>query len=362
MLAAILAGLFIWPFGYVTNYWGLFFLSIGLGLGCGGILSVNVVYMSEIIGPAARGKVMMGAQVFTIVFTGCILGGIIPHYLIPGQYRAYLFVLAGANLLLLLPLVAWRLPESPRWLEAREQRDQARKIVERMEARVMKRHPVLPEPDLTPYQVRAEEKTSIFAVFSPQYALVTIFLLVVFALGYGGIVYGAAAYGFVFMAANRGFSASSLFLLITWGSVSRRRPLRPQRLLRRPGRAQVHPARRRLLFAGSWYALYNVHNSAAEGVLYVASYIGGTIWLFNMYAFVPPNYPTRMRSLGTGWTDGVGHLGAWGGVLLCGVVFTVAAPLGWILLITIPGALVPGFLTGIFGQRQRRRALEELTR
>jgi hypothetical protein len=67
-----------------------------------------------------------------------------------------------------------------------------------------------------------------------------------------------------------------------------------------------------------------------------------------------------MRSLGTGWTDGVGHMGAWGGVLLCGVVFSAASPLGWILLITIPGALVPGFLVAVFAKNQRRRSLEEL--
>jgi putative MFS transporter len=81
-----------------------------------------------------------------------------------------------------------------------------------------------------------------------------------------------------------------------------------------------------------------------------------------MYAYVPLNFPTRMRGLGTGWTDGVGHLGAWGGVLLCGHIFTVADPLNWILLITIPGALVPGILVGFFGIRQRRRTVEELSR
>ena len=69
-----------------------------------------------------------------------------------------------------------------------------------------------------------------------------------------------------------------------------------------------------------------------------------------------------MRGLGTGWTDGMGHLGAWGGVLICGHVFMASAPLNWILLITIPGALVPGVLVGFFGKRQRRRALEELSR
>ena len=67
------------------------------------------------------------------------------------------------------------------------------------------------------------------------------------------------------------------------------------------------------------------------------------------------------RSLGR-VADGVGHLGAWGGVLLCGQVFSVATPLGWILLITIPGVLLPGVLVGIFGVRLRRRALEQLSR
>ena len=36
-------------------------------------------------------------------------------------------------------------------------------------------------------------------------------------------------------------------------------------------------------------------------------------------------------SLGTGWTDGIGHLGAWGGVLIAGALFTVAAPRSCIL-------------------------------
>ena len=61
-------------------------------------------------------------------------------------------------------------------------------------------------------------------------------------------------------------------------------------------------------------------------------------------------------------TYGVGHVGAWGGVLLSGVVFTAAAPLAWILLITMPGALLPAAMVAIFGKRQRRRTLEELAR
>ena len=70
-----------------------------------------------------------------------------------------------------------------------------------------------------------------------------------------------------------------------------------------------------------------------------------------------------MRGLGTGWTDGVGHLGRLGRRACSAVTSSSAAtPLNWILLITIPGALVPGILVGFFGIRQRRRTLEELSR
>jgi hypothetical protein len=67
-----------------------------------------------------------------------------------------------------------------------------------------------------------------------------------------------------------------------------------------------------------------------------------------------------MRALGTGWTDGVGHLGAWGGVLIAGAVFSLTAPSGFIYFVTIPCALLPGILIAVFGKNQRDRTLEEL--
>ena len=50
----MLAGVFIWPFGYVTNYPALIVLSIADTLGFAGYLAINVVYMSEIMGPKVR--------------------------------------------------------------------------------------------------------------------------------------------------------------------------------------------------------------------------------------------------------------------------------------------------------------------
>jgi hypothetical protein len=67
------------------------------------------------------------------------------------------------------------------------------------------------------------------------------------------------------------------------------------------------------------------------------------------------------RASRTGWSDGLGHIGAWGGSIISGSIFMAAAPLGWILLISIPGALVPGVLVGTRGMRQRRAVLEKLS-
>ena len=229
-------------------------------------------------------------------------------------------------------LIIWRLPESPRWLEARGRTDQARKIVERLEARIMKRHPVLPEPDLKPYEVVAEEKTSMFAPFAKQYVFVTILLLVVMALGYGGIVYGNAGYAYLFLAESRGYSAGFVFALTAWAGVAGGIAYLFNALLGDRFERKWTQLFGAIVFAGGWYGIYNVHSTPAVVVLFMVQEIGVVLWLWSMYVYIPANFPTRMRGLGTGWTDGIGHLGAWGGVLLCGAVFTAAAPLGWILL------------------------------
>src|SRR5579863_10518 len=190
IVSSVLAAVFIWPFAYVTNYPALALLSIGSTLGIGGYLAINVVYMSEIMGPTVRPRIMMVCQTICIFLLLVVLGGIIPHYWFPSQYHAYLWLLAGLNVLVAIYLV-FRMPESPRWLEARERRDAARQVLERMETRVSKNgHRPLPEPDLSPYEVLAEEKTSWLAPFGKGYVGPTVFLLVVMALGYAGIVYG----------------------------------------------------------------------------------------------------------------------------------------------------------------------------
>ena len=119
IISAVLAGVFIWPFAYVTNYPALILLSIADTLGFAGFLAINVVYMSEIMGPTVRPRIMMVSQVAAIFVLLVILTGLIPHYWFPSQYRLYLWLLSGLNILVAIALF-FRMPESPRWLEARE--------------------------------------------------------------------------------------------------------------------------------------------------------------------------------------------------------------------------------------------------
>ncbi len=244
ILSATLAGLFIWPFGYVTSYPALFILSIADTLGFAGFLAINVVYMSEIMGPKVRPRVMMVSQTLCIFLLFVVFSGIIPHYWFPGHYRWFLWMLTILNLLIAVALF-FRMPESPRWLEARGLHDQARKAVEKMEARVMKRHPVLPEPDVSPYQVVAQEKTNMFAPFGKQYLLTTVFLFVVMVLGYAGIVYGGASQAFLFLAETRGYSAGFIFAITAWAGVAGTAVYVINALHRRTAGAEIHPVHRR---------------------------------------------------------------------------------------------------------------------
>ena len=361
ILSATLAGVFIWPFAYVTNFSALFVLSIADTLGFAGFLAINVVYMSEIMGPKVRPRVMMVSQVVCIFLLLVVLTGIIPHYMFPGQYRQYLWILAALNILIAIALF-FRMPESPRWLEARERRDQARKIMERMEMRASRGGRIaLADPDLAPYQVVAEEKPNWLAPFGKRYVLITTLLLVVMVLGYAGIVYGGASQAFLFLAENRGYTPGGVFALVAWSGVAASIVYLLNAFFGDRFERKYTQLVGAILFAGGWWGVYATHSTVAVDTFYIIATIGTILWLWSMYVYIPVNYPTRMRSLGTGWTDGVGHLGAWGGVLIAGQLYIATAPRSFIVFITIPCALVPGILVAIFGKRQRRRALEELS-
>ena len=182
-------------------------------------------------------------------------------------------------------------------------------------------------------------------------------------LGYAGIVYGGASQIVLYLIGKGGYSAGFIFAMTAWAGVVATAVYLlnawvGDRLERRW--TQLIGA---VSFAVGYLIYYNgVHNTTAVYLGTIFTHIGSVLWLWSMYVYIPQCYPTRMRALGTGWTDGVGHIGAWGGVLIAGALFTLGNPQPFFLFVTIPCALLPGILIAIFGKNQRNRALEELAR
>ena len=290
--------MFIWPFAYVTNYPALFVLSIADTLGFAGFLAINVVYMSEIMGPKVRPRVMMVCQAVCIFLLLVVLTGIIPHYMFPGQYRQYLWILAGLNILIAVAAV---LPDAgvaalAGGPGAPRPGPQGRGADGDAGQPGRPHRPGRAGPGAAPGGGRGEDQLA--GRVRQEYVFVTILLLVVMVLGYGGIVYGGASQAFLFLSVNRGYSAGFVFALTAWSGVVSSavyllNAFFGDRFERRW--TQLFGA---ILFAGGWWGVYEVHNTAGVVTLYIIASVGTILWLWSMYVYIPNNYPTRMRVAG----------------------------------------------------------------
>ena len=101
LLATLLGGICIWPFAYVTNFWGMVVLSVLSTLGVGGIVATHSVYLSEMTSPAVRNKVLLASQGLTALVA--VFVNLLAFWLIPGQWQAFLWVSAAIEIAILLP-------------------------------------------------------------------------------------------------------------------------------------------------------------------------------------------------------------------------------------------------------------------
>jgi len=196
LLASSLSiALLIWPTALTNNFW-LLLLFFGLSsLGMGGVLSTNVVYMGEIVPPRERGRVMLASQVLAVLVFGAL--GNVPGLLwVPGHYQWFIVLFAVVPIVVLVPLVLFAMPESPRWLEAHGHHAEAERVIAALEMECLRRSGVaaLPEPDHAQYTVPVSEHVPMQELFRGEYGQRTVVLLAAWILGYSGIVYGFAGY------------------------------------------------------------------------------------------------------------------------------------------------------------------------
>lgn len=361
LLATLLGGICIWPFAYVTNFWGMVFLSVLSTLGVGGIVATHSVYLSEMTSPLVRNKVLLASQGVTALVAVSV--NMLAFWLIPAQWQLFLWISAAIQLVILLPLLYCLLPESPRWLEARGRHDEAEDIVIRYEQRIQRTSASpLPEPDHGMHPVVVAEPGAWREIFTnPRYRGRTILLIACWLLGYAGIIYGVGAFVAVYMV-DHGASSHFVFATIAgaYGVTFIAFQINSW-LGERVERRDVLCAMG-MLFAASWLVIYLNPTLTVIVIFYALSRVGTGLWLFNLYNYTAVAYPTRIRSVAFAWTDGLGHLGAWAGVTLLGPLYQSGPDhLGWILWIVVPGSLMPALLIRGFGIRQSRAVLEQVS-
>ncbi len=361
LLATFLGGICIWPFAYVTDFWGLVVLSVLSTLGVGGIVATHSVYLSEMTSPLVRNRVLLASQGSTAVVAVGV--NLLAFWLIPAQWQAFLWVSAGIEIVILLPLLYWQLPESPRWLEAHGRHEEADRAMEVYEQRVQRYNPApLPEPRGADNPVIMASQGAWMELFTnPQYRGRTIVLIVCWMLGYAGLIYGVGAFLAVYMV-DHGGDAHFVFLTIAAAYAALFVAFQVNAWLGESVERRNVIALMATLFALCWIVAWMVPTLSVIAICYVISRIGTGLFLFNLYNYTAVAYPTRIRSIAFAWTDGLGHLGAWAGVTLLGPLYLLGPNhLGWILWIVIPGSIVPAILIRGYGINQSRAVLEQVS-
>jgi MFS family permease len=361
LLATLLGGICIWPFAYVTNFAALVILSILSTLGVGGIVATHSVYLSEMTSTQIRNKVLLASQGITALVAASV--NLLAFWLIPGHWQAYLWVGAAVEIVVLLPLLLRFLPESPRWLETHGHHAEAMRTVEELEERVRRAGGGrLPEPDQGMHPVIVAEKGAWREIFlNPQYRSRTIVMLACWLLGYGGLIYGSGAFAAVYMV-DHGATAHFVFMTFVVGFVVVFLAFQVNaRISEAIERRDVMSAMA-CLFAAAFLIVYLAPNLWVIAAFFILSRIGVALWLFNLYNYTAVAYPTRIRAAAFAWTDGLGHLGAWGGVTLLGPLYAWGPNhLGWFLWLLLPGSLIPALLIRAFGVKQSGVVLEQVS-
>jgi putative MFS transporter len=361
LMSALLAGIFLWPFAHVSNYWGLVILSVFSTIGVGGIVATHAVYLSEMIGPTVRGKVLLASQGSTALI-GVVIN-LVAYAWVPVHWQWFVWAGAIFQIVVLLPLLYWLLPESPRWLEANGHAEDAERMMTEFEIRVRRAHGGdLPEPDHGQHPLLMSDKAAWRELFSnPRYRGRIILILVCWLCCYPGLIYGVGAFIPTYMV-DHGVSPHFVFLTFTVAYAVTFFAFQLNAAFGEGVERRDTMFVLGVVFSLAWVVAYFYPVGMVMAACVIIGRICTTLFLFNLYNYTAVSFPTRIRSVAFAWTDGLGHLGAWAGVTLLGPLYQVGPNhLGWLLFVITPGALLPAVLIRGFGIRQSRAVLEQVS-
>ena len=319
ILTTLIFSLFVALGAFANDFNTLYWLRVLAGLGLGGFIPVGMAYVSEYSPLPVRGRFL---GIFSIGNgIGYCLTVIASMFLIPGSADGwrYTFAIGGLGILLLIPVYLF-LPESVRWLQTRGKVDEAVKIVEDLEQKIVGKVTVPHDEALAgakeqvAQQKANAKKASIGDFFKGDLFKATI-LGSVLMLAANYTFYGfiqwmptfltqnlklelTSGYWFTLIAAA--FGTGTPGLLVGWMS---------DKIGRR------------------WTMSIMMGLYAIAGFLFLAV-IGWSILLLYwfssamssvLYIYVPELFPTRLRGTGLGITGGIGRLAGFVAPMLIGL-------------------------------------------
>jgi MFS transporter, AAHS family, 4-hydroxybenzoate transporter len=338
LLALALFGIFSLAGGFAQTLEQIVALRFLIGLGMGGATPALLALTAEYSPKARRGTFM--TLVLLGLPGGAMVGGLVAAAWLPLVGWRGIFLIGGALPLALLLVCFKALPESPAFLATRKTAAadaQARRIMASISG--------VPVPDDAELitEDKEEERSSVMALFSARYRLVTIgvfatylfnwiawFLLLLWmptALKTLGLEANMAAMGTVTV--NGAFILFAIPLSIILPKVNARKLLL-------------------LMFAAGILISLGLGISGTNfGLIFLliglAGFgIGGQQLALNY--LIANAYPTQLRATATGWGIGIGRLGSIVGSALGGLILSGLGVSGYFMALAVP-LVVAGLAT-----------------
>ncbi|MBA9029406.1 MULTISPECIES: MFS transporter [Bacillaceae] len=341
---------------FAAEWEHFFWMRVIAGIGTGGESAILAPYLSELIASRYRGK-YIGALTGFHSF-GYVAAAVIGYFVIPMSedwgWRIALIITALPIFLVLY----WRrtLPESPRWLESSGRLEEAEKEMSRMEANVEKYIGKLPEP--TEFVQPPKAKGSFFTLWNKKFVKRTVMVWILWF----SVIF--SYYGFFTwlptLLYNEGFEISKSFMFSILIYLAQIPGYFSAAFLNdKIGRKKVICA---YLGLGAVSALFLSQADTSTTIIIAGFFtslfmVGG---MAGMYTYTPEQYPTIIRSTGTGSASAFGRIGGLLAPIYIGFMYPIYGFIGVFLMTT--GVLLVGMLsTLILGEETNSKPLDDLT-
>lgn len=343
---------------FAVNWEQFFWMRVIAGVGTGGESAIIAPFLAEIISSKYRGKyVGMLSGFFSFGYVGA---AILAYFIIPASgfgWRLALLITAVPILL----IVYWRkkLPESPRWLEAQGKLEEADRVMTGIENRVEQLTGTkLPKPkDSVLDQAQTYQKGNFFSLWKRPFIKSTVMLWVLW------FSITLAYYGFFTwlptLLYNEGYQISkSFFFSIIIYLAQIPGYFTGAFLNDRIGRKKVIIS---YLALGGVAAIFMSQSHTPSAIVisgfFMSMFMTGTY--AGIYAYTPEQYPTYIRSTGTGSASSFGRIGGLLAPIIIGYVYPLYGFLGVFLLST--GFLFLGMLIVLLlGDETNSKSLDQI--